>query len=105
MGLDIDFFDEKNVGLEAKRLATCFNLSARMQPQAGNPLAHAEDLFTEMTGLAVVPRFNDDEEKYLKLKLVETAAMLNQGQLRSMRDLEEAADVLHRTARRMHFIR
>ncbi len=105
MALEIDFFNDKNVGLEAKRLATCFNLSARMTPRDGNPLGHAEDLFTATTGLAVVPQFNDDETNYLKLKLVETAAMLNQGNIHNMRDLEEAADVLHKTARRMSLIR
>lgn len=105
MGLDIDFFDDRKIGLEAKRLATCFNLSARMHPRDGNPLAHAEDLFTAMTGLAVVPQFNEDEENYLKLKLVETAAILNEGNLFSMRDLDEASEVLHQTARRMKLIR
>lgn len=105
MALQIDFFDDKNVGLEAKRLATAFNLSARMHPRDGNPLSHAEDLFTEMTGLAVVPQFNRDEENYLKLKLVETAAILNQGSLYSMRDLDEAAEVLHKTAIGMKLLR
>lgn len=105
MGLDIDFFDDKNVGLEAKRLATAFNLSARMAPRDGNPLAHAEDLFTAMTGLAMVPQFNEDETNYLKLKLVETAAMLNQGSIKNLKDLDEASEVLHQTARRMKLIR
>ena len=105
MGLEIVFFDDSKVGLEAKRLATCFNLSARMTPRDGNPLAHVEDLFTAMTGLAVVPQFNSDEENYLKLKLVETAAILNQGSIHSLRDLDEASDVLHRTAKAMKLIR
>lgn len=104
MALDIPFFDEKNVGLEAKRLAVCFNLSARMQSRDGNPLSHAEDLFTKMTGLAVVPQFNADEQNYLKLKLVETAAVLNQGSLYGTRDLDEAAGVLHETARGMKLL-
>ena len=105
MSLEIGFFDEAKVGLEAKRLATCFNLSARMPPRDGNPLGHAEDLFTQMTGLAVVPQFNDDEENYLKLKLVETASEVNKGSIYSMRDLDEAAGVLHATAKSMKLLR
>ncbi|HYD17098.1 MAG TPA: hypothetical protein VEF76_01300 [Patescibacteria group bacterium] len=105
MALDIGFFDMDKVGNEAKRLATCFNLSAAMTPRDGNPLGHAEDLFTQMTGLAVIPQFNEDEQNYLKLKLVETAADINRGSLQNMRDLEEAAGVLHATARQMKLLR
>ena len=46
----IDFFDMNNVGPEAKRLAFCFNLSARVPPPGDSPLAHAERLFRETTG-------------------------------------------------------
>lgn len=105
MSLKIDFFDERKVGPEAKRLAACFNLSARISSRDGNPLSYAEDLFTETTGLAAVPAFNGDEENYLKLKLVETAAAINAGSLYSVADLDEAADVLIRTAQRMKLIR
>lgn len=99
------FFEEKNVGPEARRLAFCFNLSARMNSTDGNPLTHAEDLFTASTGLAAIPQFNDDENKYLKMQLAETAAILNRGNLNSMADLEEATEVLRQTARQMKLIR
>jgi hypothetical protein len=99
------FFDEKNVGPEARRLAFCFNLSARMETKDGNPLTHAEDLFTASTGLAAIPIFNDDENKFLKMQLAETAAILNRGNLHCMADLEEATDVLRSTAKRMGLIR
>jgi hypothetical protein len=105
MSLNIGFFDDAKIGLHAKRLADCFNISARMGLREGNPLAHAEDLFTASTGLAAIPVFNDDEEKYLKWKLVETAAALNGPNIRNLSELEEAADVLHRTAKRMKLIR
>jgi hypothetical protein len=105
MTLKIDFFDESKVGMEARRLATCFNLSARISSHDGNPLSHAEDLFTETTGLAAIPAFNDDEENYLKLKLVETAATINAGNLYSVADLDEAATVLIRTAQGMKLLR
>jgi hypothetical protein len=99
------FFEEKNVGPEARRLAFCFNLSARMNSNDGNPLTFAEDLFTASTGLVEIPRFNEDENNYLKMQLAETAAILNHGLLTSVADLEEATEVLRDTARRMKLIR
>ena len=99
------FFNEANVGVEARRLAFCFNLSARMESKDGNPLTHAEDLFTASTGLAAIPRFNDDENKYLEMQLAETAAILNRGNLHNIADLEEATDVLRKTARNMGLLR
>jgi hypothetical protein len=99
------FFDEQKVGPEARRLAFCFNLSARMNSDDGNPLTHAEDLFTASTGLAAIPQFNDDENKFLKMQLAETAAILNHGNLDSIADLEEATDVLRGHAKRMGLIR
>jgi hypothetical protein len=99
------FFNEENVGPEARRLAHCFNLSARMNSKDGNPLTFAEDLFTASTGLAAIPRFNDDENKYLKMQLAETAAILNHGNLHSVADLEEATEVLRQHAKRMGLIR
>jgi hypothetical protein len=99
------FFEEKNVGPEARRLAFCFNLSARMNSTDGNPLTFAEDLFTASTGLVEIPQFNDDENSYLKMQLAETAAILNHGLLKSVADLEEATEVLRDTAKRMKLIR
>jgi hypothetical protein len=99
------FFDDKNVGPEARRLAFCFNLSARMESKDGNPLTFAEDLFTASTGLAMIPRFNDDENNYLKMQLAETAAILNRGSIKSVADLEEATDVLRNIAKRMGLVR
>ena len=101
----VGLFDDNKVGLEAKRLADCFNLSARMAMREGNPLAHAEDIFTASTGLAAIPEFNEDEEKYLRWKLVGTAAMLNKENLHNVDHLVEAADVLHRDARLLKLIR
>jgi hypothetical protein len=101
----IDFFDDSNVGPAAKRLAFCFNVSARMVPQDGNPLSHAAELFRASTGMDSVPFFNEDERGYLKLKLIETAAIRDQGQVFSMEDLHDAAKVLYLDAREMNLIR
>lgn len=101
----IDFFDEYNVGPAARRLAFCFNVSARMVSQDGNPLSHAEELFKASTGLDAVPAFNSDEQNYLKLKLIETAAIRDQGQMFSMEDVRDSANVLLLAAKEMNLIR
>lgn len=101
----VDFFDDKKVGAEARRLAFCFNISARMVSQDGNPLSHAEELFKASTGLDTVPLFNDDERNYLKLKLFETAAIRDQGKVFSVSDLDDSANVLYLAAKEMNLIR
>lgn len=101
----IDFFEEINVGPAARRLAFCFNISARMLSQDGNPLSHAQALFRETTGLESVPAFNVDEQNYLKLKLIETAAIRDQGNTYSLDELRKAANVLFLDARNMDLIR
>jgi hypothetical protein len=101
----IDFFDERNVGPEARRLAFCFNVSARMVSQDRNPLSHAEALFRTTTGLETVPAFNRDEENYLKLTLIETAAIRDRGDAFSLDELREAANLLYLDAREMSLIR
>ena len=100
----IDFFDESKVGVEARRLAFCFNVSARMVSQDGNPLSHAEQLFRVTTGLDSVPIFNCDEQNFLKLRLLEVAAIRDQGQAFSIDDLAESANVLYLAARELNLI-
>ncbi|TAL31931.1 MAG: hypothetical protein EPN97_10255 [Alphaproteobacteria bacterium] len=100
----IDFFDEGNVGVEARRLAFCFNVAARMVPQDGNPLSHAEQLFRVTTGLDKVPGFNCDEQNYLKLQLLQVAAIRDQGRTYSVDDLADAANVLYLAAKDMNLI-
>jgi hypothetical protein len=101
----IDFFDDSKVGPAAKRLAFCFNISARMVPQDGNPLSHAEELFKTSTGLDAVPFFNSDERNYLKLKLFETAAIRDQGHVLSIDELDDSAKMLYLAAKDMNLIR
>jgi hypothetical protein len=101
----IDFFDEEMVGPEARRLAFCFNVSARMVPQNGNPLSHAEELFKASTGLEEIPFFNKHEETYLRLNFLEVAAIRDQGQTFSVDELTEAANVLFLDAKDMNLVR
>lgn len=101
----IDFFDDRNVGAAARRLAFCFNVAARMASQDGDLLAHAENLFKASTGLDTVPLFNDDERNYLRLQLFETAAIRDQGKVFSIADLDDSANVLYSAAKEMNLIR
>lgn len=100
----VDFFDSANVGEEAKRLAFCFNVSARMVVQDGNPLCYSEALFKASTGLEAIPAFNKDEQAYLKLKLIETAAIRDRGEIFSVEQLAEKAQLLHLAAKEMGLI-
>ena len=100
----IDFFDDRNVGPEARRLAFCFNVAARMVSQGANPFQHAEQLFRRTTGLERVPEFNPDEQRFLKLQMLEMAAIRDQGQTVDVEDLGDAANVLWLAAREMNLI-
>ena len=101
----VSFFEEDNIGPEARRLAFCFNISARMVPQDANPLSHAEELFKSTTGLESVPFFNEDEENFLKLNFLKTAAIRDYAQTYSSEELEEAANVLYLEAKSMSLVR
>jgi hypothetical protein len=105
MAEKIDFFDTSNVGVEARRLAFCFNVAARMLSQDGSPLSQAAALFQRSTGLDETPPFNDDEIRYLKLKLIETAAIRDRNESFSIDELEEAANALYLGAKEMNLIR
>jgi hypothetical protein len=100
----VEFFNSENVRDEAKRLAFCFNVSARMVVQEGNPLSYAEALFKASTGMDAVPPFNKDEQAYLKLKLIETAAIRDRGEIFSVEQLAEKAQLLHLAAKEMGLI-
>ncbi len=101
----IEFFDNSNVGDDARRLAFCFNVSARMIVRDGNPLSYAEELYKTSTGKNVIPAFNEDEQEFLKLSLVETAAIRDRGEIFSIDNLAEKASLLHLAAPEMGLIR
>lgn len=100
----IEFYNHNNVGDDARRLAFCFNVSARMKVRDGNPLSYAEELYQLSTGKVMVPAFNDDEKLFLKLSLVETAAIRDHGEIFSMESLAEKAAMLQLAACEMGLI-
>jgi len=101
----IDFFDDSRVGAEARRLAHCFNLSARMVRPGGNPLAYVAELFRESTGLDTVPSFNDAEVAFLRLTLAETAAMRAPAGSMTLQEIEEEGELLFKLAEGMQLVR
>ena len=103
MNIQLDGFDSSNVGDLAKRLAWSFNIAAHMGSGA-NPLEPVESIFKGTTGLDSIPSFNEDEQKYLELKLVEFTALVNHGRLYGISDLSDEAQVMKNTAYAMNLI-
>lgn len=101
----IEFFNSNNVGDDARRLAFCFNVSARMVMRDGNPLSYAEDIYKSITGEDSIPAFNADEQEFLKLSLVETAAIRDRGEILSVESLGDKASLLHLAAKELGLIR
>lgn len=73
----INYYNDKNVGSEVRRLAFCFNLAAEtyLDRDAGLLLRKGKEMFTATTGKESLPQLlNDDEISFMRLQFLKLAA-------------------------------